>query len=459
MVPANATKTAPGTAFATPAPTGIQIHTGISGSCNSCHDTNAVWMGVSVYPITPSTLTTGAQYKGFQTRPKTAASTYAVADAAHPTTGDCSQCHTGTTYFSGAVKPTGHIPTNGLCSTCHIVAGNFSVTGLASNAVLHTGITSGCITCHSAGPGAGPFAGCATTTNCTTSTLTYQPKVTPLLAGGSPTAPSTSTHVPAVGIACEKCHAANVFTSFAGMNMKGNTAAHQAVGTAQCIACHEGTPVYKWYGVTIVTRAVGHEKRKAGEDCISCHTKVYTKFSGAAARVRPVMRGAMNTISQRVIPDLTAGGSAAQAGAATPFNHAAVLPGQCQTCHNGNVAKGIPVKHVKTTMSCDSCHRTTAWKPAQFSHQGVPQNQCQVCHNSASATGKPSGHFVSTRSCDSCHKTVAWLPVAYSHTSPLYQPQVDKPTCVSCHVTNSEIIPRQMRGNNRPKPVPVRTGP
>ena len=44
-----------------------------------------MWMGVSAYPISPTTLTAGAQYTGFQTRPRTAAGTYNVADAAHPT--------------------------------------------------------------------------------------------------------------------------------------------------------------------------------------------------------------------------------------------------------------------------------------------------------------------------------------------------------------------------------------
>ena len=28
-------------------------------------------------------------------------------------------------------------------------------------------------------------------------------------------------------------------------------------------------------------------------------------------------------------------------------------------------------------------------------------------------------------------------------------------TCVSCHLTNGEIIPRQMHSNNRNRPVPV----
>ena len=413
---------------------------------------------MSAYPIAPTTMTSGAQYTGFHSRPKAAASTFNIADAAHPSAGDCSQCHSGTNYFTGMAKPTGHMPTNGTCSTCHTVAGDYSVAGLASNAVLHTGITNGCISCHSAGTGAGPFAGCTSQASCpATPPLTYQPKVTPLLAGGSPTAPSSSTHVPAVGIACELCHSATGFTSFSGMNMKSNTPAHNAVAAATCMSCHDYP--YTWNGVTIKTPgSASHHGRKATQDCTACHTKVYSQFSGAAARVRPVMRGALNSISQRVTPDgALASSLALDDGSA--FSHAGVLAGQCRTCHNGQSASAMPLKHLQTVMSCDACHRSTAWKPAQFSHQGVLPGQCQSCHSSAAATGKAAGHFVTARSCDSCHRAVAWVPVSYQHMSPLYVAQADKLSCVSCHVTNGEIIPRQMRGGNRPKPVPVRTVP
>ncbi len=210
-----------------------------------------------------------------------------MADAAHPTTGDCGDCHTGTTAFTGQAKPAGHIPTQQTCATCHVVSGNFSVTGLTTNmATMHTGITTGCITCHTAGAGAGPFAGCATP--CTgTPPLTYQPKTMPLAAGASPMAPSSQTHVPAPGIACEKCHSATVFTSFAGMQMKNNTPAHTAVGTYTCITCHEGG--YTWFGVTIVTRNVGHEGRKAGQDCIlRCHKKCLQQFLRHPAAHHPL---------------------------------------------------------------------------------------------------------------------------------------------------------------------------
>jgi hypothetical protein len=459
MVPANATRTAPGTLFLNPAPTTAQIHTGITSGCNSCHEGGYVWMGMSSYPIAPSVLTSGAQYTGFQTRPRAAASTFGVADAAHPTTGDCSQCHSGTNYFSAQAKPNGHIPTTiASCTTCHVTAGDFSIAGLTTSMpTLHTGIASGCAACHTAGTGAGPFAGCATQAACASPPpLTYQPKTMPLAAGTAPTAPSAQTHVYVGAAACEKCHSPTVFTSFAGMNMKGNTNAHNAVSTFTCITCHEGTPQYVWFGVTIVTRPVGHQGRKAGQDCVGsgCHTRSFNQFNNAM-RVLPMLRSAVVTGGgPRLLPDLL-GANPTDPATAAAFNHQGVQPGQCQTCHNGQAAKGQPAKHVVTRASCDSCHRNTTWTPAQFNHQGTLAGQCQVCHNGSSGTGKSSGHFFTSRSCDACHRTLAWVPVSYSHLAPGYRPAVDKPTCISCHVTNGEIIPRQLRGGLRPRPIPL----
>jgi hypothetical protein len=236
------------------------------------------------------------------------------------------------------------------------------------------------------------------------------------------------------------------------MNMKGNTNAHNAVAAYTCITCHEGTPRYTWYGVNIVTRPVGHEGRRAGQDCVSsgCHRRSFSQFSNEA-RVRPVLRAAVGGAGTRLMPDGTA---LPPIAGAQGFDHRGVLPGQCQTCHNGQAARGQPARHLVTRASCDTCHRNTAWTPAEFNHQGVLPGQCQTCHNGSAAAGKSSGHFVTARSCDACHVTVGWVPVNHSHISPLYRPTPDKSGCVSCHVTNGEIIPRQLRGGPRPRPVP-----
>jgi hypothetical protein len=242
------------------------------------------------------------------------------------------------------------------------------------------------------------------------------------------------------------------------MNMRSNTPAHNAVHPpATCESCHEYP--YQWYGVRITTPgSTSHHGRTPGQDCISsgCHKLNYTEFQ-TAARVRPVLRAAVNVASPRLLPDGTPL-DAGPAEGARGFNHRGVLPGQCTTCHNGQAAKGLPSKHLVTRASCDSCHRSTAWTPAQFSHQGVLAGQCASCHNGSNASGKPAGHFVTPRSCDACHRTVAWVPVSYTHLSPAYRAQPDRTSCVSCHLTNGEIIPRQMRGNPRPRPVPTPPG-
>jgi hypothetical protein len=458
MVAASATKKAPGTAFATPAPTGAQIHVGIISGCNACHDTGAVWMGMSAYPINPSKLTPSAQYTGFQTRPTATGSTYAVADSGHPSGDDCSKCHTGTTYFDGAAKPTGHLPTSGTCSVCHVVAGDFSIAGLGSLSALHTGITSGCRACHVAGTGAGPFAGCTTKASCASPVpLTYQPTPMPLLAGGSATSPSTSTHIPVGTVACELCHSATTFTTFklSGNPMKPSNAAglamHNAVPVSSftCMSCHE--KLYKWYGVTIITRDKGSHNGTAQltHDCVECHTlkSNFSKFM----RVRPVMRAAVGAAMPRLMPRELVGNAAAKGG----FDHRGVAAGQCVSCHNGQIARGRPTRHFGPRLSCDACHRSTAWLPAQFTHPANAAGQCAACHNGVDASARPGNHFVSVRSCDACHRPLAWQPVRYQHLSPAFQPQPDRPTCISCHITNGEVIPRQLHGNPRNRPVPV----
>jgi hypothetical protein len=426
------------------------IHAGMTSGCNTCHEKNFQWMGVSLYPMSPTTVTSGALYKGFQTRPYATATTYSVADAAHPTTGDCSQCHSGTTSFSAAGKPNGHMPTTiANCSTCHVKAGDYSYAAgsLATNTILHTGIASGCISCHTAGTGAGPFAGCATQASCTTPPpITYQPMMMPLAAGASPTASNALTHVPVAGIACEACHSKTVFTAFSGTPMTAT--AHTAVASKTCMSCHETK--YTWFGVKMKTRPSGHH---TGVDCkgSGCHT--YN--GGFRGLVKPIMRGALvNPELGRLLPNmqLTQPGLST---ATTSFDHTGVQPGQCKTCHDGQHASGMPARHLMVTSSCDSCHRTTAWVPAQFSHSGISPNTCLVCHNGMGASARPSGHFMSPRSCDSCHKTTAWQPVNYSHLSPAFRPMPDKLTCISCHVSNSEIIPRQMRARTPGKPIPI----
>lgn len=468
------------TGFKAPIPTTTVIHANSTGTCMSCHDRGYLWKSMDQYPRSPLTISglTTTQYTGFQTRPGATATTYGFTDVNHTgstlDTGDCSLCHSGVNYWTAEGKPAGHMPTTvTTCSTCHAVAGDYSVAGLGTLTSLHTGVTSGaivaattanmitktCGTCHTVGTGGtsgtAPFAGCATQAACSSPPpIAYQPSTTGL----------HPLHVPigttaALTVDCNGCHAA--VTAFSGVNMKNSTMHTSVNGTAKvkCMSCHETGMA--WYGVanlkvrptpTGTGGLTPHSgSRAAPNDCNNsgCHS-----FNGGfRAIAKPVMRLAIvNPLGSRLTPNLP-GAKPSRGTLGNNFDHKGVEAGKCKTCHDGKSASGMSARHLMVATSCDTCHRTSAWTPAVFTHNGITPNTCMICHNGVSASAKPSGHFMTTRSCDSCHKTEMWKPVMYSHMSPNFKPSNDMLTCVSCHTTNSEIIPRQMRGLNRVKPI------
>ena len=67
----------------------------------------------------------------------------------------CSSCHSGTyaVVYNAQAKPANHIPTSAECGSCHAVPSNgssFPVTAwdTVSHETIHSGITTGCVTCH-----------------------------------------------------------------------------------------------------------------------------------------------------------------------------------------------------------------------------------------------------------------------------------------------------------------------
>jgi hypothetical protein len=395
-----------------------------------------------------------------------------VADAAHAVgnlaTGDCSQCHSSTTAFTAAGLPAGHMPAAGIaCSTCHSPT-DYSAAGLIKTGI-HTNISAGmvtytatsigtktCVNCHTAGSGGttgtAPFTGCATLASCATPPpqSAYQPMLKE----------AKGAHVPIGTLDCNGCHAST--SSFTLMDMKPSISQvpHKNValgGVTKCLQCHELGMA--WFGVTgLKVRESGKHSgvtaRLPPNDCTNsgCHSLTTFKKSGL---MRPVMRNALvGPDMGRIRPNLQVG-KLTRGSLGNSYDHKGVAAGKCKDCHDGKAASGMPARHLMVSSSCDTCHRSSTWLPAQFNHNGVSPNTCMACHNGMGASAKPSGHFMTARSCDSCHKNMAWSPVTYQHLSPQYRASPDMLTCVSCHVTNGEIIPRQMRGLNRTKPIPV----
>jgi hypothetical protein len=380
-------------------------HAFVSTTCSSCHGTATV----SVYM--------GAASPGLQLRPADHTSGAML-------TGDCSGCHTTANWnsTSGAL-PAGHMPNPGNqgCNTCHIAAPTTYVT-LAANAVLHTGISSGCITCHGAPSAAAPVF-----------YLNFTPKDALL----------TPVHIPTSTTPCESCHTATVFTAFSGTTMsaaKHTTMLSVTGGT--CDQCHD-LKTLSFYGVTnLTTRPNGHH---AGQDCKGCHSpnnwgggaqkkqvatatgsKVGTVVAAPATTARignaALAGNVANAVAAGVANAVSAG--VARNTGAVAMSHAGVT-GNCFSCHNGVLATGKAASHIASNNTCQNCHTTMAWLPARFDHQGVTA-MCSSCHNGVVASGKPTRHVQTTQDCAACHGTISWTVATFSHVGV-------SATCRSCH--------------------------
>ena len=391
-------------------------HASVTTTCVTCHE-----KGLSFYM--------GAASPALQGRPADHTSGQMVAP------NDCSLCHTTANWNSTAL-PAGHMPNPGnqACTVCHTAApGNYKT--LASNAVLHTGISSGCITCHAA-----PNAAAKVFYN------NFSPKSALL----------SPVHIPTSTTACESCHALS-FTAFSGTTM--SAAKHTpmlAVIGRTCDQCHD-LKTLKFYGVTnLTTRPNGHH---VGQDCSGCHSPnnwggnaqkvparsvkgavtsvVSAPGNGLAVRRgvgsnAPMLPAALANLRARaggVLGDRAGRGPGAAFGSgmvpagAVP-SHIGVT-GNCVSCHDGTLATGKGPRHIQSDNTCQNCHTTMAWLPARFDHRGVT-SACVSCHNGAVAPGKPPKHVATALDCSACHGEMSWSAARFSHLG-------ISATCSSCH--------------------------
>ncbi len=145
-------------------------------------------------------------------------------------------------------KPANHVPTTAPAKPATRRA-NF--TSFAGTAMKHTGISSGCTTCHAAGATGTAFFG-----------------VTPL--------PQGCGHIP-TNADCVTCHAS---TSKFGPGTPMN---HTPVAGTPCATCHETGKSFT--GVTIVTRptAAQDAAHPPTGDCGGCHSST-TSFTTGVTR-------------------------------------------------------------------------------------------------------------------------------------------------------------------------------
>ena len=251
----------------------------------------------------------------------------------------CTTCHNGQT-FAGVTpvsKPNNHIATTADCVSCHTSFASFA--GAAFN---HAGITSGCASCHT---GAGGVVG------------------------------KPANHIPTTQD-CSTCHRS---TSAFGPSTPMN---HTGISSG-CTTCHNGQA---FAGVTPVSKPSNHIATTA--DCVSCHTS-FVSFAGAT------------------------------------FNHAGITAGTCNKCHTGTGGGMVqPAKHVPTgSVSCDTCHKSTAVGAFAIFTMGnaghaalgvtLAASNCMTCHAGTYLgvvtfrphPGKNGTNATTANYCGTCHKS------------------------------------------------------
>jgi hypothetical protein len=456
------------TASFTPWQMGVAQHTSVAATaCVTCHDTGKSFPGTPATVVKPAGHITYPPSTACSVCHTTAGSSFAVGsftswsmDHSVVTATACATCHDTGKSFPGTpavvVKPTGsaHIPLTGLpnaaCNVCHKSTTSFTVWTMD-----HTGITSGCQTCH------------GTTTQ-------LFPGVVNQVAGHINTASTPD---------CVSCHSSTAmggFGTFTGSAGNPHTAATPINATYPlCTSCH---------GVTAPGQITGHITVNSGTDCGTCHdyraasfatftmsTTEHTKVSAACSTCHANGKTFPGTVvkTQAAINHIPTGTTECSAchtstanpnGFATPSSASAQATvthanttATCTTCHGSGKTFGSgtavavvtidsKVGHIPIgTADCNVCHGSTVFKPATggtanyHATSGQPATgSCLTCHGaSGPGLGQVGGHIPATATCDTCHTSTstfqAWQMGVTQHTS------VNATACLTCHDTNKSF--------------------
>ncbi len=139
----------------------------------------------------------------------------------------------------------------------------------------------------------------------------------------------------------------------------------------------------------------------------------------------------------------------------------------CISCHEENFNESTNPNHVESDFSqtCDECHSTAIWHPAEFDHDlarflltgahittdcalchvdgqftGIT-SECFPCHQEDLATAIEPNHILGQFSqlCEECHSTTVWTPSSFNHDEQseyLLEGAHIIVTCQECHIDN-----------------------
>ncbi|QQR75467.1 MAG: hypothetical protein IPJ17_07810 [Holophagales bacterium] len=298
---------------------------------------------------------------------------------------------------------------------------------------------------------------------------------------------------------CESCHGGQRQDQYASTPVEciachrtafeTATPSHRGFSTA-CADCHGSIPE-NWESASFTHTAAfpltgGH----AGIGCRQCHVG---GFSAVSADCYSCHRRDFEATRD---PNHVAGGfstncitchSATTWQGATNFNHAATAfpldgahrsvgctschktsyagtPKDCYSCHRTNFEGTRDPNHVSAgfATACQTCHTTTAWRPAQsFDHAATgfvldgghrsvacaschksgyagTSRECYACHRSSYEGTRDPNHVAGSfpTVCQQCHSTSAWRPAQnFDHARTAFPLDGAHRTvdCSSCH--------------------------
>ncbi|HTT18358.1 MAG TPA: hypothetical protein VMG82_05410, partial [Candidatus Sulfotelmatobacter sp.] len=233
---------------------------------------------------------------------------------------------------------------------------------------------------------------------------------------------------------CTDCHVNNNYTLT-------NTA---------CVGCH----LKDFQGTT----NPNHVSSNFSTTCDTCHTTVgWSPATFDHNSVNFPLTG-MHTVPPRACTDCHVN------------NNYNLTTNTCVSCHLKDFQGTTNPNHVAQgfAQTCDMCHNTAAWRPAQFDHSTsgfpltgshtVPPRACTDCHvnNNYNITNttcischqtdfnnatSPVPHSGFPTTCQQCHDTIQWTDGKFDHSTTGFaltgMHTVPPRACSDCHVNNN----------------------
>jgi hypothetical protein len=445
------------------------VSSGISQTCQNCHNTTNWGNGTFDHSTTGFTLT-----------------------GAHIAL-QCAQCHNTTFSPGGAYNLT-----STACSTCHMTDYN----GTTNPPHASSGISQNCQQCHTTTNwGNGTFdhsttgfalTGFHTTMACTgCHNTTLSPSGAYNLTSANTTCISchmtdfqgttNPNHVQSnFPQTCQQCHST---TSWGGATFDHTTTGFALTGfhtTMACTGCHNTTlspsGAYNLTSGTCITchqtdynntNAPPHAQAGFSTGCQQCHST--TDWTGATfdhTTTGFTLTGFHTTVACTGCHNTTYSPSGAYNlksaacvtchqtdynGTTNPNHQSAGFPTTCDQCHSttnwgsgtfNHTSTGFTLTGFHSTMACTGCHNTTISPGGAYSLTSA-STTCITCHqtdyNNTNAPPHATSGFPTT--CDTCHSTTDWTGASFNHNNTTFPltgyHATSAVTCVMCHVNNN----------------------